>query len=127
MNAGLELDDTNLRLFVQISRLDVEQIGPPSQAICLAFIVKCVEYLHYRCQTRTLASRFVCRNRVSSLTPHGPDGYSVLGFHSTSIILTISKTNIERSNLAVLSCIRRGGNAAESSQLKSAGRESGDC
>ena len=65
LNAGLELDDTNLRLFVQISRLDVEQIGPPSQAICLAFIVKCVEYLHYRCQTPMLASRFVCLQTVS--------------------------------------------------------------
>lgn len=104
LNASLELDDTNLRLFVQIRRLDVEQIGPSSQAICLAFIVKCVEYLHYRSQVQMLASQPLCllETRVPSLTPHGPDGYSVLGFHSTSIILTISKADIDRSNLAVL-------------------------
>lgn len=47
MNAGLELDDTNLGLLVQMGRLDFEEAGPSSQAICLASIVERVEHLHY--------------------------------------------------------------------------------
>ena len=46
LNAGLELNDTNLGLLIQESRLDLEQIGPSSQAICLVCIVECVKYLH---------------------------------------------------------------------------------
>lgn len=46
MNAGLELDDANLGLLVQISCLEFEETGPPSQTICLVCIVECVKYLH---------------------------------------------------------------------------------
>lgn len=47
MNAGRELDDTNLSLLVQIGRLNFEQVGPSSQAIRLASVVERVEHLHY--------------------------------------------------------------------------------
>lgn len=47
LDAGFQLNDPDLRLFVQMGSLDVEEMRPSSEAVCFAGIIKGIEDLDF--------------------------------------------------------------------------------
>lgn len=83
LDTCLELNDTNLGMLVQVGGLDVEKVRPSGEAVGLALIVEGVEHLDCGIMTAASDRASICM-LWKGLTPHRPDGYTVLRFHAAA-------------------------------------------
>lgn len=96
LDTCLQLNDPDLGVLVQVGGLDVDQVRPPSKAVGLT-LIEGVEHLHCgsRQQHQIRASQMHDRK---GLTPHRPDGYTVLRLHAAAsgYVVTIRREVCER-------------------------------